>query len=186
MSSRSDIIRIDVDPQFSRQLQRDNYLEWGRYLERWSWEWLCALPVREGIDYFRAHQIFRVWRLRLAHEEDIQLGLYIITRTKMRVLHMHLLALGRNRKGKTLRDVSAEKWKACWMFPIKAKIREVYDLAGAVDYFARNLLGFWGYLAPIDSLNRRLLAETMEVRNDGLDGLDGLAYRRNGLGSHVC
>jgi hypothetical protein len=153
-------------------LRHQEYLDFKDYVMRWPWEWMITLTFESGITFFPAHEHFERWRLRLIHEERIRFAAYRITRSKNKRIHMHCLALGRNREGKTLRDVSADKWAARW--PYHAKIEQVYDHAGAVDYVAKHMLGFLAAYAQTDSFDRTLLRQTMQVLNDGLDGLYNL------------
>lgn len=136
------------------------YLAFGDHLTRWRWEWFITLTFEDGISYFPAERIFKRWRLRLVQDEKIQLAGFRVTRSKKHLLHMHMLAFGRNREGKTLLDCSTREWETRW--PYYAKIKQVNDNAPICDYLTKHVLGFLADHYQIDPVNDRLLRRNMD------------------------
>jgi hypothetical protein len=144
----------------SHRPRHKEYLAFGDHLTRWRWEWWITLTFEPGISYFPADRIFTRWRLRLVDQEDTQLAGFRVTRSKKHLLHMHMLAFGRNREGKTLLDCSTREWEIRW--PYHATIKRVYDNARICDYLAKHVLGFLADHYQIDPCNDRLLLRNMD------------------------
>jgi hypothetical protein len=167
----------------SHELQFQEYEDFRDYLVRWPWEWKIDFPFPDGVDYFRADRYFNEWRLRLIHEERIRLGAFRVTQSKNKRIHMHALALGRNREGTRLVDCSTHKWKDRWPFKITAKIKLVDKRLGACRYLAKHLLGFLSDYPQIDYFDRTLLWQSMDADRDRLlDNAYGLEPEPDGPG----
>ncbi len=176
----------------SHELQHYNYLEWKQYLMRFPFEWMGTLsfdnkviadkwfdvrgqlnPLKvEKINYYAGTGLFKKWRLKLVDLEKLRVGGYLISSYKRGYLHFHLLLLARNRRGKTLADCKKRNWERRW--PYHARIRDVYELEGACDYFAVHCKGFKSDHYEVNSYNTTLLRQVMISQIDGLDNFDGL------------
>ena len=135
----------------SHELQFERYRDFRDYLLRFPWEWMITLTFPPDVTFYPAHRLFKEWRIDLVDDEKIQLGGFVISATRSGLMHLHVLAFGRNRAGKTLLDCCPRKWEDRW--PYHARIKDVDDLLGACDYVARHFLGFRADHAQIDSFN---------------------------------
>lgn len=176
----------------SQELQHENYLEWKQYLMRFPFEWSVTLTLdskviadkwfkvrgqlnplnAEKINYYAGMGLFKKWRLNLVDMEKLRVGGYLISSYKQGYLHFHLLLLAHNRRGKTLADCKKRYWERRW--PYHARIKDVYNLPGACDYFAIHCKGFRSDHYEIDSFDGKLLKQMMTPKRDGLDNMDGL------------
>jgi len=107
---------------------------YGHFFNCWEWEWFCSLPLVLN-NYSIAEKKLKVWRRDLAKGEHIQvasMGVYTI----VPMPHIHLLAFGKNKLGKTLYDVDTATWEDHWAHLTKrrAVIEEIFDSGGAVHY----------------------------------------------------
>lgn len=126
------------------------------FWNRWDWEWFCSLPLDKG-NYSDAQKILKVWNRDLAKGEHVQvasMGIY----TTIPIPHIHLLALGKNKDGKTLFDVAHKKWEKHWsrLTKHKAVIEPIYHQDGAVHYIS-HLNTPPDHSEMIDPYNKRLL-----------------------------
>jgi hypothetical protein len=78
-------------------------------------------------------------------------------------IHLHLLALGRNRHGKTLLDVPVDKWKKKWK--AQSKIQPIYDIVGISHYFERNTILKDDTLSEVILYNLKLLKKVQIERD---------------------
>ena len=159
----------------SHEIQRENYLQWRAYLNRFPWEWAASLTFRDEVNFFTAQHHFRRWRLRMIDEEKLRIGAYTLSSYKKGRIHLHVLLFGRNRHGKTLLDCSMRKWVSYWLRNVGfARITPVTSNLVACNYVGLHFLGFKSDHAQVDSYDSRLLKREMRVQRDGLDGFDGL------------
>jgi len=93
-------------PHDQKQALKKTRAEW---LGGWDWEWFLSLNLPStNYDHY-----LKRFRKRLAIEEKLCLAFYGLINLKPQP-HLHLVMLGVNRHGKTLKDVSPEKWEREW------------------------------------------------------------------------
>ena len=158
----------------SHEMQHQTFGEWRSYLERFPWEWHATLTVEDGVGFFKAMHLFERWRLCLVAVQKLRVGAYLISASKKRHIHFHVLMVGRNRFGKCLRDCDPKPWEAAWNF--FARIKPVTSIPGVCNYVALHFLGFKSNHTEIESFDRTLLRQVMTFRHDGCDGMDGLYH----------
>jgi len=101
---------------------------------RWEWEWFITLNlVRNGCP--EAEDLLKKWRIELTTSEHIQIayeGIY----NNIPQAHIHLLAFGKNKDGKSLLDVNHRRWEKRWSVLTKkpAVIIPVYSQKGVTQY----------------------------------------------------
>ena len=110
---------------------------WIDYLVQFPFEWWVTLTFRDLVKSEYAKFKLKSWTRKLIKEERLQIA-YIAVINKVNRIHLHLLVLGRNKHGKTLLDVSIEKWQKEWK--AQAKIQSIYDVVGISSYFERNII----------------------------------------------
>ena len=158
----------------SQELQREKYLEFRTYLQRFPWEWLATLTFQEEVDFFSVQRQFRRWYRLITDEEKLRIAVYLLSSYKRGRIHLHALLFGRNQKGKTLNSCSKKKWESVWHG--HARIKNVKDIFKVCDYVALHFMGFKSDHTEIDSYNKSLLKQEMALLHDGLDGFDGLSH----------
>ena len=94
------------------------------------------------------------WARKLIKKERLQVG-YIAVINQINRIHLHLLMLGKNRHGKTLLDVSINKWQKKWN--AQSEIQFVYDIEGVSGYLAGNLILKNEDLSDVFVYNTKLL-----------------------------
>jgi hypothetical protein len=97
--------------------------------------------------------------MNLIDQENLQLGICLMTCLKGERWHAHGLLIGRNRYGKTLADCNRGRWENDWDY--LAKIKNVHNKFGAVEYFSQQYLSHKSNYAEVDFFNFRLLRRTM-------------------------
>ena len=135
--------------------------EWSRFLMQFPFQWWVSLSFKEPVKSEYAKMHLKRWTRKLIKEEKIQPAYFCVINEVNRI-HMHLLALGRNRYGKTLMDVSPAKWEKAWKS--EAKISLIYDLAGVSEYFERNTILKDDTLSELIDFNGRLLKKVQKKR----------------------
>jgi hypothetical protein len=153
----------------SWELQEEVVSDWSQFLKRFPWQWHATLTFPPGYHYHSALRRFRRWKMRLIDEEKIQFGACLISSTKKAFLHFHVLALGRNRSGKTLFDCSPRKWGACW--PFHSRIEVIESIEAVTYYVASHFYGWRSDHAGHEVFNTGLLRRVRRTMNDGLDGM---------------
>lgn len=127
---------------------------WASRLTEWPFEWWATLTFKFSVNQEIGRKRLINWTREICTEEQLQLA-YMAVFNELRRGHWHVLMLGRNRQGKSLRDVSREKWQERWRD--NALIQEIYDLAGISRYFSHNLVLENADLSGVFSYNRKLL-----------------------------
>ena len=80
--------------------RRDSHIA---FLDEWPWEWFCTLNLPQKSNHSDAEKLIKHWRIKLATREKIQVayqGVFSLVPHE----HVHLVMLGRNRRGETLYD----------------------------------------------------------------------------------
>jgi hypothetical protein len=157
----------------SYEAQRETYLEWREYLQRFPWEWHCTLTFEGGSGYFLRLERFNRWRLRLIDREKIRVGGYLFSVSERGQKLFHALMLGQNEAGKTLIDCNRRDWESAWS-PFFARIKPVTTLYGACDYVSKHFMGFISQHTEAESFNRTLLRQAMRRHCGFISNFDGL------------
>jgi len=173
------------------KLQNQLFFEWSDYLLHFPWEWHVTLtfdnklfnerwyrigtlrPLSLGkINYPYARVLYRRWQFKLIDRERLQIGACCLSSYKNGRIHLHILMLGRNREGKTLKNCSRKCWEKIW--PYFARINTVQDCLTATNYVAKHFLGFRSDHANVEFYNTSLLKRVMIPQYDISDLINGL------------
>jgi hypothetical protein len=127
---------------------------WTSYLVKFPFDWGVTLTFKYPVKKEHAKIKLKAWTRKLCKEERLQIG-YIAVINEINRIHLHLLALGRNRHGKTLLDVPVDKWKKKWN--AHSKIRPVEEIERASSYLSRNLVVKNEDLSDVWIYNSKLL-----------------------------
>jgi len=100
------------------------------YFNQWPWEWFLSLNLERG----EADSLIRRYARELGLSEKLQIACQGVA-SFIPQRHIHLMALGRNRHGKTLIDCNVHDAERLWgrLTKKSAFIKPVYD-SGAVGY----------------------------------------------------
>jgi hypothetical protein len=130
-------------------------------LLRYNWEWFCSLNLQGGSDCQVAERKLKEWRVKTGIENHIRVA-YMGAFNTINNPHIHLLALGRNRFGQTLMNLSPKDWEAAWsgLTKCQAVIEPIYEREGVARYIAKKNLP-WDRSELIQPYNKRLLAKAM-------------------------
>jgi hypothetical protein len=134
---------------------------WAQYLSQFPFEWWLTLTFKEPVRSECAKGQLKSWTRKLIKQERIQLAYFGVINEVNRI-HLHLLALGRNRQGKTLLDVSVAKWERA--LKSQAKVSPIYDITGVAEYFERNTILRNQTLSEIILYNIKLLKKVENAR----------------------
>lgn len=110
---------------------------WEAYLNEFPWEWWLSLSI--GVrDYT---QVLKGFMFQLQKREKLQLA-YIGLFSRSPCFHIHVLAMGMNRRGETLYGLDAAVWKKEWreLTHYSADIRPVYS-DGVYGYLVEHMKG---------------------------------------------
>ena len=135
--------------------------QWTQYLSQFTLEWWVSLTFKEPVRSEYAKKRLKSWTRNLIDQERIQIA-YLCVINEVKRIHLHLLALGRNRYGKTLTDVSMSKWMKFWK--AEADIQATYDVRGVSDYFAQNYIVENDNLTDLVFFNTRLLEKVHNTK----------------------
>lgn len=137
---------------------RDKNIEikgvWTEFIEQHPFEWWVTLTFKNPVKKEIVKKMLEKWTRKLIKEERLQIA-YIAVINEVNRIHLHLLALGRNRRGKTLSDVTINKWQKKWK--AQSKIEPVYDIEGVSSYLAGNLIVRNEDLSDVFIYNTKLL-----------------------------
>lgn len=105
--------------------------------DMWEWGLTFRLPAQ------RFGQAIKPFFREIMNAERVQVGYLggFITRP---ALHVHVVAVGYNKSGRSLVDVDKRKWERRWGEIVglrmnALKIDDIYEPGGAVGYLQRNL-----------------------------------------------
>ena len=137
---------------------RDKNIEikeaWTEFIEQHPFEWAVTLTFKFPVKKEIVKKMLKNWTRKLCKEERLQIAFIAVINEVSRI-HLHILALGRNRYGKTLFDVSIYKWRKKWN--AHSKIRPVDDIERASSYLSRNLVVRNEDLSDVCIYNTKLL-----------------------------
>lgn len=156
---------------------------WASYLSQFPFEWWVSLTFKELIKSEFAKKKLETWSRKLIKEERLQIAYFCVINEVNRI-HLHLLVLGRNRYGKTLLDVSVERWQQAWK--AEAKISPIYDITGISKYFERNAILKDDNLSEVLLYNLKLLKK-VKISNNliKLDGEKAWDFNKNLYVPHI-
>ena len=134
---------------------------WKTYLDQWRWEWWMTLTTNTRYNY---SGILKRYMIDLQKEERLQvayIGLFVCKGGN----HFHLLALGRNRHGKSLLECDPSKWERHWGALAKSssrilELREPDEQLSRVAYIRNDKNTPEGFYHELD-YNLKLLGKTM-------------------------
>ncbi len=142
---------------------------WTNYLIQFPFEWWITLTFRDLVKSEYAKIKLKAWTRKLIKEEKLQIA-YVAVINEVNRIHLHLLALGKNRHGKTLNDVSIERWQKEWAG--QSRIQIIYDVVGISRYFEHNIVLKDNNLSEVLLFNLKLLKKVQTSKN--LIKLDGV------------
>jgi hypothetical protein len=128
--------------------------EWALYFTKWPWEWWVTLTFEDTVDQDLARERLIDWTRKICVREKLQLA-YMAVYNQRKRGHLHLLMLGRNRYGKTLRDVSIERCNKDWK--AYSRIKPIENIYGLGPYLSKNLVLWNSDLSDIVFYNIKLL-----------------------------
>ncbi len=112
---------------------------WSEFFSDQYFEWFVTLTFQRPVSAEAARRHFIEWVRSLCVNEHIQVAAKGVYNRKAGG-HLHLLMFGRNKKWKSLRNVSKEKWSKEWSkYKCGCLIENVRDLKGAARYLACNV-----------------------------------------------
>jgi hypothetical protein len=97
----------------TRLLERKRVDSHIAFLEEWPWEWFCTMNLYNGCSYPNAEGHIKEWRIKLSTRRKIRIA-YQGVFNLVPHPHVHLVALGVNRHGKTLRNIDGTIAEVCW------------------------------------------------------------------------
>ena len=106
-------------------------------LKAWPWEWMVTLTFRSPVSNATARMMLLDWSRSVAKQEHLQIAYIGVLNYRTRS-HLHLLALGRNRHGLSLKSADIPGCQKLWKGGL-ADIQSIYDLHGACAYFICNM-----------------------------------------------
>jgi hypothetical protein len=128
--------------------------EWALYFTKWPWEWWVTLTFKDTVDQELARKRLLDWTRQICVREKLQLAYMAVYNQRNRG-HLHLLMLGRNRYGRTLRDISIEECNEDW--DDNSLIKPIYNIYGLGSYLSKNLVLRNSDLSDIVLYNKKLL-----------------------------
>jgi ferredoxin-fold anticodon binding domain-containing protein len=134
---------------------------WTKYLIQFPFEWWVTLSFRYQAKKEISKKMLNAWTRNLIREERLQIAYFAVINEFNRI-HLHLLALGRNRFGKTLLDVSVERWQKAWK--AQSIIQPVYDIEGISEYFEKNIVLKDNTLSEVILFNIKLLKKVQKTK----------------------
>lgn len=123
-------------------------------MAQFPFEWWVTLTFKNPIKNEYPKNKLKLWSRNLIKEEQIQIAYFCVI-NEMNRIHLHLLALGRNKHGKTLLDVSPAKWAKAWKD--QCRINPIYDVKGVCSYFEKNTILWDDILSEVILYNKKLL-----------------------------
>jgi hypothetical protein len=108
--------RIDDERRWDEErylIDRERISSGVEFLNRWIWEWFCTMNLYSGCSYPNAEDHIKEWRIKLSTSRKIRIA-YQGVFNLVPHPHIHLVALGVNRHGKTLRNIDGTIAEACW------------------------------------------------------------------------
>jgi hypothetical protein len=110
---------------------------WALFIAQWPFEWWVTLTFENPVNEEIARKRLKVWTRKICIQEKLQLA-YFAVFNELKRGHLHLLMLGKNRFGNTLKNVSLKKWTKEWIEG-NAEIKKVFNLQGVSQYISQNL-----------------------------------------------
>ena len=110
--------------------------EYALFFAQWPFQWWATLSFRIPVNQYTARKELLKWTRKLCVKERMQIA-YVAVFNELHRSHLHVVMLGRNRFGQTLKDVSEEDW--CKHWGANALIKPVNNLMGASCYLSQNV-----------------------------------------------
>jgi len=169
MNLQSVIKKIDAERKQDDErylLDRKRKASGIEFLNRWTWEWFCSMNLRSGCSHADAERFLKVWRIKLSTLQKIRIA-YQGVFNLIPHPHVHLVALGTNKHGQTLYNISETIAKVYWY--------QITGQSARVEKIDSDLDRVHGYIAdknsPLESsemlipYNRKLLTKR-RITND--------------------
>ena len=139
--------------------------DYGRYFERWRWEWFVTLTFKNPVRKETAIKQLRDWNRSLCKNESIQTAFIAVLNYTNWTPHIHVLMFGINRNGKNLLDISTKNPQQFWAEmertrnrqPRRAVIEWVTSNRSVSQYLAKNMVFWHPELYELHIYNQKLL-----------------------------
>jgi hypothetical protein len=122
--------------------------EYGNFFNRYPWEWFVTVHFHKPVQQTYSLRCLKEWNIKVCTTEKLQTAYVAILTYKSHIPHFHILMFGRNRYGKTLRDVPRNEWEREWLERLGIKNERLAQVSlvedkTAVSYYiahAKNLI----------------------------------------------
>ena len=134
--------------------------EFALFLNRWPFEWFATLSFKYPENQEIGRDRLLQWARKICRAEGLQIA-YIAVINKHTRIHLHVLMLGRSKFGKTLTDISTDRWEDLW--GDNAEIDRIYNLSGLTPYCSENYILNDPDESDLIIFNRNLLKKLSRV-----------------------
>ena len=115
-------------------------IAYGDFLNHYPWQWFVTVHFHKPVQQTYAVHCLREWNIKVCTTEKLQTAYIAVLTYRSHIPHFHVLMFGRNKYGKTLRDVPRHEWEKEWLKRLGIKNRRLAQILSvkhkkAVSYY---------------------------------------------------